>query len=144
MEKISDRINEIIKNEEITIRAFEQKIGCSNGLISKFIKNGQSLDSDKFTDINGRWLSLIIETFPKYNSLWLLTGNGSMLIGANSSSPPEIKEDIENVPPGDCEKCKLKDTIIANQEREIATQREFIELLKEASPQSSGQKRKVG
>lgn len=78
MEKISDRIYNIIKNEGITIRAFEQKIGCSNGLISKFLKNGQSSDVEKHTDINGRWLSIIIETFPQYNSRWLLTGHGKM------------------------------------------------------------------
>lgn len=71
MENISDRIALIIKEEGISIRAFEQQIGCSNGVISKCINKG--------TDISSLWVSKIIETFPKIDPKWLLTGEGPML-----------------------------------------------------------------
>lgn len=79
MENISDRIALIIKEEGISIRAFEQHIGCSNGVISKCINKG--------TDISSLWVSKIIETFPKVDPKWLLTGEGSMLASSSSSSP---------------------------------------------------------
>lgn len=79
MENISDRIALIIKEEGISIRAFEQHIGCSNGVISKCINKG--------TDISSLWVSKIIETFPKIDPKWLLTGEGSMHASSSSSSP---------------------------------------------------------
>jgi hypothetical protein len=69
MEKISDRLQKLIHQEGISIRALEQKIGCSNGVLSKSISKG--------TDISAVWLSKIIEAYPKYNATWLLTGKGS-------------------------------------------------------------------
>lgn len=125
MEKISDRIYKMIRNEGITNRAFEQKIGYSNGLISKFIKNGQSKDEKDFTDINGRWLSIIIETFPKYNASWLLTGKGSMLVGESTGTErisipdPEIKKSE-----------KLKDQLIASLKAQVETLTEYNTILK--------------
>jgi hypothetical protein len=72
MEKISDRIMKIIKEEGISARALEQKIGCSNGVLSKSILKG--------TDVSGIWLSKIIETLPNYNARWLMTGEGEMFL----------------------------------------------------------------
>lgn len=66
-----DRIKKIVDYENISIRAFEQKIGASNGLIRKAITNN--------TDIQGKWLSIIVENYPHINSEWLLTGSGEML-----------------------------------------------------------------
>lgn len=68
---ISDRLDELIKNESISARQFEKTIGCSNGLIHRCIRSK--------TDITSKWLSIIIETYPKYNAEWLLTGRGKML-----------------------------------------------------------------
>lgn len=65
------RINEFIESQGISIRAFEQKIGASNGLIRKAITNK--------TDIQSKWLTYIVDNFPIIDSDWLLTGRGSML-----------------------------------------------------------------
>ena len=65
-----ERIKNIIDYENISVRAFEQKIGASNGLIRKAIANN--------TDIQGKWLVLIAENYPHISPEWLLTGNGSM------------------------------------------------------------------
>lgn len=66
-----ERIDLFIKSEGISVRSFEQKISASNGLIRRAIANK--------TDIQGKWLSLIVDNYPQLNSEWLLTGRGSML-----------------------------------------------------------------
>lgn len=87
MENISDRIALIIKEEGISIRAFEQHIGCSNGVISKCINKG--------TDISSLWVSKIIEAFPKIDPRWLLTGEGAMLQETDNKNAPTSKRTVE-------------------------------------------------
>ena len=87
MGNISDRIAQIIKKEGISTRAFEQQIGCSNGVISKCINKG--------TDISSQWVSKIIETYTKIDPKWLLTGEGSMLQAAQQAEPTVPKHRIE-------------------------------------------------
>lgn len=66
-----ERIGEFIEYEGISVRAFEQKILASNGLIRRAIANK--------TDIQGKWLSLIVDKYPHINPEWLLTGRGTMI-----------------------------------------------------------------
>ena len=65
-----ERIKKLIEYEQISVRAFEQKIGASNGLIRKAIANN--------TDIQGKWLSIIADNYPHISAEWLLTGKGEM------------------------------------------------------------------
>lgn len=71
MGNILSRIQEIASNEGITIGAMERTIGASKGVLSRAINNG--------TDIQAKWLSIIVENYPLYSTGWLLTGAGSML-----------------------------------------------------------------
>lgn len=71
MSNILSRIQEIASNEGITIGAMERTIGASKGVLSRAINNG--------TDIQAKWLSIIVENYPRYSTGWLLTGAGSML-----------------------------------------------------------------
>lgn len=71
MGNILSRIQEIASNEGITIGAMEKTIGASKGVLSRAINNG--------TDIQAKWLSIIVENYPRYSTGWLLTGAGSML-----------------------------------------------------------------
>lgn len=71
MGNILSRIQEIASNEGITIGAMERTIGASKGVLSRAINNG--------TDIQAKWLSIIVENYPRYSTRWLLTGAGSML-----------------------------------------------------------------
>ena len=71
MGNILSRIQEIASNEGITIGAMERTIGASKGVLSRAINNG--------TDIQAKWLSIIVESYPRYSTGWLLTGAGSML-----------------------------------------------------------------
>lgn len=71
MGNILSRIQEIASNEGITIGAMERTVGASKGVLSRAINNG--------TDIQAKWLSIIVENYPQYSTGWLLTGAGSML-----------------------------------------------------------------
>ncbi len=74
-----ERIKEFIESQNISIRAFEQKISASNGLIRKAIVNN--------TDIQSKWLENIVENYPHINTDWLLTGKGNMLRSQDRDLP---------------------------------------------------------
>ena len=69
--KIFEQISKMIENEGVSIRSFEVSIGCSQGALSKCIKNG--------SDILSVIISKIVDKYPQYNAEWLLTGRGEML-----------------------------------------------------------------
>lgn len=71
MGNILSRIEQISKNESITIGALERKIGASKGVLSRAINNG--------TDIQSKWIQSIVENYPQYSAEWLLAGRGNML-----------------------------------------------------------------
>jgi phage repressor protein C with HTH and peptisase S24 domain len=71
MQNILQRIQQIAKNEGIKITALERKIGASKGVLSRAITNG--------TDIQSKWVQVIVENYPQYSSEWILTGKGKML-----------------------------------------------------------------
>lgn len=123
MMNISDRLLKIVNNEGVSVRSLEKKIGCSNGVLSKSIQKG--------TDISSLWLSKIIEIFPKYDADWLLTGNGDLL--KKKDQIPDkylIKEPGVGYsgPPG-CERCKMKDDVIATLRQQVNTQSKLIKYL---------------
>lgn len=66
-----NRLSQFIQNQEISVRAFEQSIGASDGMVRRAINN--------HTDIQSKWLSLIADNYPQLSLDWLLTGRGSML-----------------------------------------------------------------
>lgn len=67
----SDNLAKFLGIKGVSIRALEQRIGSSNGVISRSISKG--------TDISSQWVSKIIEAYPDLNPTWLLTGKGEML-----------------------------------------------------------------
>lgn len=71
MNKILSRIEQIAKNEGITIGALEREIGASKGVLSRAINNG--------TDIQSKWLQILVEKYPQYSCRWLMTGEGNMM-----------------------------------------------------------------
>lgn len=75
MENILHRIETLSKKEGITITALERKIGASKGVLSRALNNN--------TDIQAKWVQSIVENYPMYSALWLLTGKGPMLKDEN-------------------------------------------------------------
>lgn len=124
------RIKEFIDNQGISIRAFEQKISASNGLIRKAIMNN--------TDIQGKWLSLIVDNYPHLNTEWLLTGRGSMLKSNGTiTNNQSIKGNSNNMIGGngaisvDDNDSKQSSAIIAEYNERLKKQEEYIQSLLE-------------
>ncbi len=69
---VIDRLSDYLKHSKKSINKFEAELGFSNGVISKAIRGGKTIGSDK--------LERIFLTFPELSPSWLLTGQGEMLI----------------------------------------------------------------
>lgn len=82
-----ERIKQIIENEGLSVRKFEEIISCSNGVIAKVLK--------KQTDISVKVLISIKEKFPQYSAEWLLTGEGDMYV--TGKSPKEDGSDANSL-----------------------------------------------
>lgn len=70
---VIERLSDYLKYSEKSINKFEAELGFSNGVISKAIRGGKTIGSDK--------LERIFLVFPELSPAWLLTGEGEMLIG---------------------------------------------------------------
>lgn len=83
MGTILSRIQEIASKEGITIGAMERSLGASKGVLSRAIANG--------TDIQSKWIQILVDNYPLYSSEWLLTGKGPML-KSDEQPLPELKK----------------------------------------------------
>ena len=66
-----ERLGQFIQNQKLSVRAFEQSIAASDGMIRRALNNK--------TDIQSKWLSVIADNYPDLNIEWLITGRGEML-----------------------------------------------------------------
>lgn len=84
MSNIVERIGQVIAAKGISVRAFEQSIGASNGAIGRAVNKG--------SDIAASWLSNIIDTYPEINSHWLISGKGNMFSAEDIQlAKPEVE-----------------------------------------------------
>ena len=90
MSTILSRIQEIINSENITVGALERQIGASKGVLSRAINNG--------TDIQSKWLQILVENYPQYSAQWLLTGRGEMLTPPVTPTIPTVPTAISTDP----------------------------------------------
>lgn len=123
MSTILTRIQEISINEGITIAALERVIGASKGVLSRAINNG--------TDIQSKWIQILVENYPKYSADWLLTGKGNMLRDENKrlNSAPTISTTQTDATTPLLSLIKEKDEVIRLQAEEIGRLREKIEQM---------------
>lgn len=127
MEKISDRLIIIVNREGISVRSLEQRIGCSNGVLSKCMSRG--------TDISSLWLSKIIDVLPHYRAEWIFTGRGEMLKGDgdNFTEGSQISQHLQGTGDIPCDVCKIKDKLIESQEQQIKMLTRILNQLEEKS-----------
>ncbi len=117
MTTFSDNLSAFLKREKISVRSLEQRIGCSNGVLARCIS--------KRTDISSTWVSKIINTFPKLNPTWLLTGEGDMY--KQGEATPEKHKSAESTSASD----NLLLQYLREKDDEIGRLREEIGGLKE-------------
>ncbi len=70
---MKDRIVLLLNHIGLSVSAFEQAIGASNGSIRKAIEEGRGLNSTT--------IEKIVSKYPQYNYDWLIVGRGNMLLG---------------------------------------------------------------
>ena len=96
MDGLLHRISEIARLEGISIGALERSIGASKGVISRAIQNN--------TDIQAKWITRIVENYPRYSTEWLLSGEGNILKGELQTFEMQQEEkDLQRVPIFDME-----------------------------------------
>lgn len=71
-QKPIDRVKIIIDDNRLSISAFEKEIGHSNNSIQTALKRRSNLKDET--------LNSILNAFPDYSGLWLLTGKGEKLV----------------------------------------------------------------
>jgi hypothetical protein len=74
---------EFIRYAGLSARQFDLSIGASNGYILRMEKNNASIGSDVIENI--------IKTYPQLDVVWLLTGEGTMLKGAEREPLKEFR-----------------------------------------------------
>lgn len=134
MGNILSRIQEIASNEGITIGALERKIGASKGVLSRAINNG--------TDIQLKWVQVIVENYPQYSTEWLITGKGEMISTRQNNSGSFLDDfpassDIGIVVDRLLSFAKEKDEVIMEQAEEIGQLKERVAQLEREKAASS-------
>lgn len=87
MDTPAHRIQEIIDYLGVSNRAFELEIGKSNGYIKSQIR--------KTGDISSYTISTIINKYPQFNLIWIMTGKGDMLLNGEEKKKLSIDKIIE-------------------------------------------------
>jgi hypothetical protein len=77
-ETTGTRLGKFLNSQGIAYGQFEKKAGWSHGLAGKVIHKGVSFGVDK--------LERIFSEFPQLNLMWLITGEGDMLIQPGNHS----------------------------------------------------------
>lgn len=87
MSKTINRIMLVIKHLGISARQFDISIGTANGYILRMQKNNASVGSDV--------IERIIQLYPQINLVWLITGEGNMLLENTKTKTSQTNLEIE-------------------------------------------------
>ncbi|MBQ0786213.1 MAG: hypothetical protein KBT69_01840 [Oceanihabitans sp.] len=87
MSKTINRIMLVIKHLGISARQFDISIGTANGYILRMQKNNASVGSDV--------IERIIQLYPQINLVWLITGEGNMLLENTKQKTSKTNLEIE-------------------------------------------------
>lgn len=119
---ILDRIKQYIDLKGISVSAFERSIGMSNASFGKSLKNGGAIGSDK--------LENILRVYPDISPIWLMTGEGEMLVNSeNAVCHEQSQEQNDGYVMHLMEKIALQAEEIGRlKERNAQLEREIIEL----------------
>lgn len=115
---ILERLKQYIDFKGITVAAFERSIGMANSSFRKSLKNSGAIGTDKLENI------LII--YPDLSPIWLLKGEGDMIINGEILQPTK-----EAVPAYLLTMISEKDALIQKQAKEIGKLEQQLAELKQ-------------
>lgn len=126
--KTVERVQIFINHKGLKLKTFDSSINASNGYIGKQIKNKASIGSDV--------IEKIIEVYTDINLIWLITGNGEMLL--NKANELSVEEKAPVVVELQTEKClefqnriKHLEELLSSRESELKMAHDFVLVLKE-------------
>lgn len=108
---VKQRILYFVDSLGISKREFYQKVGISRG----------TLESN--TGITEETITKLLAIYANISPVWLLTGNGEMLINEVSSGTKN------NIPPGPCQQCQLREKMLEEKDRTISVLEKLVDTL---------------
>lgn len=108
----------------------ERRIGASKSVLSRAINNG--------TDIQSKWLQVIVENYPQYSAEWLLSGKGQML-----KSEQNIKTVEKYQYRSDSEIIEIENPPIVPRELTKRPNTDILELIRDESEELTPSRVKV-
>lgn len=118
------RVEQIINDNNLNVRSFEERIDVSNNSIGTAIRRKASFKSNV--------LNKILQSFPEINPTWLLTGKGEMFLAnelKNSLNEPNSK--YQAIRLSSQIKSNLIDLILEDKEVREALSAQIDRILKE-------------
>lgn len=103
---VKERLIQFIKYKGLRVSAFEKICGFSGGYVANM---RVSMQPDKILNI--------AQKFPELDTAWLLTGEGNMIKGVATTTPPSYEALI-----------KEKDRIISEQAQHISTLKQSLNI----------------
>lgn len=89
MDTARKRIIDFIENQHIRPKDFLAKTGLSKGFVDR---------SHQKSGVSDVYLSKIIESYPKLNAEWLITGKGSMLKAHDQEIQEQLPQPCDHNP----------------------------------------------
>lgn len=122
---ILERLKQYIDFKGISVAAFERSIGMANASFGKSLKKQGAIGTDK--------LENILNIYPDISPMWLLKGEGNMILTNESAQPAQ-----EPAPTYLLNMVNEKDTIIRQQAEELGELRERIRQLEQRLGKTAG------
>lgn len=129
--EIKDRINEFRESQNISVQAFERKLGISNG------------SWDSAGTISEKVLIKFLAQFPELNSRWILKGQGSMFETENDNCYPnnEVEHLIKENSKLKLELSRMKSPVLKDKNEKIYNLwMKFMEVTSEMQELYKGEK----
>ena len=85
--RLIDRLSKYLATKGVSAYEFERSCGIANGYLGKQLKGKGSVGSDI--------LEKVSREYPDLNLIWLITGEGKMIVNRKKQKPAGEEDDLE-------------------------------------------------
>ena len=128
--RIIDRLTKYLKQKTITPYSFERTCQIANGYLKKQIRGKGSIGSEI--------LARIYHHYPDLNLLWLISGEGEMLVPENEMRIINNQVEEEKIFYTKDERIEFLNERIALMESSLADKKRIIDLLEKKNKKKEG------